>query len=172
MTWIIVAILSVLVAVVLPPRFPEAAIRNAIRVFFGILAVFLVFSTSHVHIGANEVGHLKKIYFGGSLPLGRIIATNEEKGPQAEILPPGFHLRPLLNVIYDVEKRPIVEIPEGKYGFLTAKDGRPLREGQYLAVGWPGEEFAKMVQDVAYFFKKGGQKGPQLTVLKPGQYRM
>ena len=172
MLWIILAIVFVVAALAIPRRFPDPSAKNAIRVVCGILALFLVFSTSYVHVGADEVGHLKKIYFGRSLPPGKIIAVNGEKGPQAEILPPGFHFRPLLNIIYDVEKRPIIEIPAGKYGFLTARDGRPLRKEQFFAEGWPEVEFVQMAQDAAQFIKKGGQKGPQLTVLKPGRYRV
>ncbi len=172
MTWVLFAIVLLVAAVFVPRRIPDAASRMALRAVLGIIAVFLVFSTSYVHIGADEVGHLKKIYFGRSLPPGRIIAANGEKGPQAEILPPGFHFRPLLNVIYDVEEKSILEIPEGKYGFVTARDGRSLRKEQFLSDRWPEREFVKMVQDAAYFLKKGGQKGPQLTVLKPGRYRV
>ena len=172
MTWVLFAIVLLVAAVFVPRRIPDAASRMALRAVLGIIAVFLVFSTSYVHIGADEVGHLKKIYFGRSLPPGRIIAANGEKGPQAEILPPGFHFRPLLNVIYDVEQKSILEIPEGKYGFVTARDGRSLRKEQFLSDRWPEREFVKMVQDAAYFLKKGGQKGPQLTVLKPGRYRV
>ncbi len=172
MTWVLFAIVLLVAAVFVPRRIPDAASRMALRAVLGIIAVFLVFSTSYVHIGADEVGHLKKIYFGRSLPPGRIIAANGEKGPQAEILPPGFHFRPLLNVIHDVEQKSILEIPEGKYGFVTARDGRSLRKEQFLSDRWPEREFVKMVQDAAYFLKKGGQKGPQLTVLKPGRYRV
>ncbi len=172
MSWIMLAIVFLVAAVFAPRRIPDAASRMALRAVLGIIAVFLVFSTSYVHIGADEVGHLKKIYFGRSLLPGKIIAANGEKGPQAEILPPGFHFRPLLNVMYDVEERSILEIPEGRYGFVTARDGLPLRKEQFLTDGWPEREFVKMVQDAAYFLKKGGQKGPQLTVLKPGRYRI
>ena len=60
-----------------------------------------------------------------------------KKGPQAEILTPGWHPWFLVNVIYQVENKKVVSIPSGKYGFLNAKDGVPLRPDQYLADAFP-----------------------------------
>ena len=42
---------------------------------------------------------------------GKIIAANEEKGPQAEILGPGFHFKPLIRILYDIDFYPVIEIP-------------------------------------------------------------
>ncbi|MDJ0984196.1 MAG: SPFH domain-containing protein [Desulfobacterales bacterium] len=137
----------------------------------GVIAAFLIFSTSFVIIDAARIGHLKRIYLGEPMPPGQIVAFNGQKGPQAEILPPGFHFRLLLNVLFDVEEYPVIDIKEGTYGYMVAKDGAPLREGQYLADSWPNDQFQKMLQ-AEYFLKTGGQKGPQLTVLPPGKYRL
>ena len=137
----------------------------------GILAAFLILSTSFVIIDANRVGQLKRIYLGESMKPGQIIAFPGQKGPQSEILPPGFHFRLLLNVLYDVDEYPVLEIKEGTYGYIVAKDGLPLRDGQYLADAWPTENIKDMLQ-AEYFLKNGGQKGPQLTVLPPGKYRL
>ncbi len=178
MLWIILAVVFVIAAVALPRFLGEGIVGaekysvTAGRAALVIVAAFFILSTSYVQIDADEVGHLKKIYLGSSLPPGKIIAVNGEKGPQAEILPPGFHFRFFLNVMYNLERFPIVEIHEGKYGFVTSQDGLPLRRDQFFADGWPEEEFARMVQDAAYFLQKGGQKGPQLSVLKPGRYRI
>lgn len=137
----------------------------------GLIAFFLIISTSFVIIDSNKVGHLKKIYFGSQMKPGQIIAFNGEKGPQARILPPGFYFSLLLNVLYDVEELSLYEIPAGKYGYIVAKDGAPLREGQYLADAWKEESFKDM-QNAEFFLKNGGQKGPQFSVLKPGKYRL
>lgn len=142
-----------------------------IQISAGVVAAFLIFSTSYVIIDSNSIGHLKRIYIGKSMEPGQIIAFDGQKGPQAEILPPGFHFRLLLNVLYDVEESPVIEIKEGNYGYLVAKDGMPLNKDQYLADAWPKDQFRKML-DAAYFLRNGGQKGPQLTVLPPGKYRL
>jgi len=151
--------------------FPLRKYILPIRLVLGAFAFFLIFSTSYVIIDANSVGHLKRIYLGKSMAPGQIIAFPGEKGPQAEILPPGFHFRLLLNVLYDVEERPVLEIKEGTYGYIVARDGEPLGRGQYLAKVWPKGEEKKML-DAEHFLKNGGRKGPQLTVLPPGKYRL
>jgi hypothetical protein len=48
-------------------------------------------ATSYVHVDSDEIAVLNKIYGTTSLPGEHIIATNGEKGPQAEILTPGWH---------------------------------------------------------------------------------
>jgi hypothetical protein len=105
------------------------------------------------------------------MPPGQVIAYNGENGPQARLLPPGFNFELLLNVFYEVEELPLVDVPEGNYALITTKDGEPLRDGQFLADGWPEEDFSKML-NAEYFLKNGGQKGTQLSVLRPGRYRL
>jgi hypothetical protein len=132
-------------------------------------------STSFVLIGAERVGHLKRIYLASDLPLGRIIALPGHKGPQAEILGPGFHFRPLLNVLHDVEQIPVVEVPEGYYGQVTTLDGAPMPEGMFIAPRIDDSRLAAML-DAQTFIEAGaeggGYRGPQEMVLKPGQYRL
>lgn len=128
-------------------------------------------STSFVLIAADKVGHLKRIYLAADLPPGRIIALPGQKGPQAEILGPGFHFRPLLNVLYDVEERNVVQVPEGYYGQITTLDGAPMPEGMFIAPVIADDKLAIMLEAQAYI-EQGGYRGPQETVLKPGSYRM
>ena len=42
------------------------------------------------------------------MPPGQIIAFDGQKGPQASILGPGFHLIPLVNVLFEFDEFPIV----------------------------------------------------------------
>ncbi|MDY6878965.1 MAG: SPFH domain-containing protein [Desulfatiglans sp.] len=148
-----------------------APVGVAIRIVGCVIAAFLVLSTSFVIIDADMTGHLKRIYLGKSMKQGQIVAFEGEKGPLAKILPPGFHFGLLLNVLHEVEEKRVLNIPSGKYGYVTAKDGLPLLPGQYLARKWSEENFKKML-DAEYFLKNGGQKGSQLTVLTPGKYRL
>ncbi|KAG1658088.1 hypothetical protein GQR58_023133 [Nymphon striatum] len=83
-----------------------------------------------------------------------------------------FILIPLVQILYNIEYRPVIDIPEGSYGLLVAKDGLPLRSNQFIADTWGDENFDKMV-DATHFLTEGkGQKGPQLDVLRPGKYRI
>ena len=127
---------------------------------------------SFVHVGKDETGQLVRIYLGANLKDGAIIATNDEKGPQARILPPGFHFQPFLRVLYDVTMEDVVEIPSGRYGYLVAVDGQPLRPDQTYADPFVPSETAKMLSEAAHFLTSGGQKGPQTTVITPGNYRL
>jgi len=146
-----------------------------------VLGILCFASTSILYIDQDEVGHLKRIYGGDNMSASQVLAAPWQKGAQARILTPGFKFISFIKVFYDIEKFPLVTVPEGSYGFLVAKDGTPLRSGQYLADAWDKDNFQKMI-DAEYFlgFNEGednytggrGQKGPQLSVLRPGQYRI
>jgi hypothetical protein len=140
----------------------------------GLLILFALFgflSRSFVIVGGDEIGALKRIYLGDNLPPGRIIALDGQKGPQAAILGPGFHLKLFVRILYDIEYYNVQEIPEGQYGLLVATDGKPINEGDYLANPWTEGDEENML-DASYFLQNGGQKGPQFNVLKPGKYRL
>lgn len=145
------------------------------RVLGGLMAglgVFGIVSTSFVIIGPNSVGHMVKIYLGQNMAPGQIVAVRGQMGPQARVLPPGFHFIPFVRVIYNIEERPLLTIPENEYGLLEASDGIPLRDGQFLADPWAEQDITNML-DAEHFLSEGnGQKGPQLTVLRPGKYRL
>ena len=128
-------------------------------------------STSFVQINSDRVGHLKRVYLADDLPPGRIIALPGQKGPQAEILGPGFHFRPLLNVLYEVEQFDVVQVPEGYYGQITTLDGAPMPEGMFIAPVIPDDKLGTLLEAQA-FIEQGGIRGPQETVLKPGSYRL
>ncbi len=54
---------------------------------------------------------------------------------------------------------------------LSARDGAALRAGQAFADPFPVAMGYRML-DAEVFLKNGGQRGPQLTVLTPGKYRL
>lgn len=135
------------------------------------VGLFLLASTSFVSVDANQVGHLKRIYGFQELPPGRIIALEGQKGPQAEILGPGFHFIPLVRVLFDFEEFPVVKVPEGYYGELVAVDGQPMPEGMFIAPQIPDDRLSDQLTAENYL-TGGGYRGPQETVLKPGEYRL
>ncbi len=135
-----------------------------------VMALFQFASTSFYIVDQDKVGHLKRIYFAEPLPPGHIIAETGQKGPQAEILGPGFHFVPFIRILYYIEERPVINIPDGMMAILTAADGVPLKENQFIAHGW-GQDRINDMLDARTFRGEGGQKGTQLTVLPPGQWR-
>lgn len=172
MIWMILAAIALAMAFIVPAKLPQKnrVFKAPLQVSLVIVAVFVVAQTSFVHIGQDSIGHLKKIYGFKDLPTGQIIARDGEKGPQADILGPGFHIIPLVKIQYQVEELPVPEVPDGQMGILTARDGQPLRSGQFLARGW-GQENINDMLDAKTFLTEDGQKGTQLTVLPPGKYR-
>jgi hypothetical protein len=155
---------------------PRAALFSllggpAMGVLMVLAGLGFLASTSFVLISADKVGHLKRIYLASDLPPGRIIALPGQKGPQAEVLGPGFHFRPLMNFLYDVEQYDIVQIPEGFYGQVTTQDGQPMPDGMFMAPVITDDKLESMI-NAETFLTAGGYRGPQETVLKPGAYRL
>lgn len=166
------AILLVGAAKLLPESFRNGITINLMRIGGALLIAISILSTSFVHVPDGHLGQMFRIYGGTSLTEGRIIATNGENGPQAHILTPGFHFWPLVNVLYSVDTNPQeVLIPAGKVGVLTARDGQALRPGQAFADPFPTLLGYRML-DAEVFLANSGQRGPQLTVLTPGKYRL
>jgi len=132
--------------------------------------------TSCLVIDENSVGHLTRIYFGNDMPPGRIIAAPNEKGPQAKVLTAGFKMIPFIRVTHDITQLPVVKVEQGKYCFLVAKDGNPMPGGQFIAPAWDNaSDMINAMKFMGYDKTKGGIsgiKGPQLTVLPPGSYRI
>ncbi|NQV36050.1 MAG: hypothetical protein HQ515_25390, partial [Phycisphaeraceae bacterium] len=115
------------------------------------------------------VGIVKQRFGGGNLPDGRILAVNGENGVQAQTLPPGLHLF-YWPWQYEITKEKMVQVKEGFVGIVQAQDGRSLPENTVYAPEW--EDPDKMI-NAAYFLGEGnGYKGPQVTVLTPGAYRL
>jgi hypothetical protein len=166
------AILLVGAAKLLPESFRNGITINLVRIGGAFLIAISILSTSFVHVPDGHLGQMFRIYGGTSLTDGRIIATNGENGPQAHILTPGFHFWPLVNVLYSVDTNPQeVLIPAGKVGVLTARDGQALRPGQAFADPFSTSLGYRML-DAEVFLANSGQRGPQLTVLTPGKYRL
>ena len=88
-----------------------------------------------------------------------------QKGPQIDILQPGTY-RINLN-LFQVEIHDATVIPANNVGLVTALDGNPLPETEYIAKSITGHDD---YQDAQKFLSAGGQRGPQLDVLRPGTY--
>jgi hypothetical protein len=171
--WVIVgAALLFLAPSMVPSRFRNIALINVLRAVGVFIIVLAVLSTSYVHVPDGHLGQLFRVYGGGSLAAGRIVAANGENGPQARIFTPGFHFEPLVNVLYEVDTEQREDnVPDGKVATLVAKDGAALRAGEAFADPFPAKLGFAML-DAEVFLTSGGQRGPQLTVLPPGKYRI
>ena len=99
----------------------------------------------------------------GSIKSG-FIALNGEAGFQPKVLRGGLHYLPPIQ--YVVRIAPLVTIPQGKIGYIFARDGKLLDPTQTLASNEDVSDF----QDVEGFLKSGGQRGPQRRILREGTY--
>ncbi len=187
MGYVIFAFVLIAFAIAGPSMMRKSAMTDRSARLAQIVAVALCFlslmSTSYYRVPKSEVAHFNRLYLGDTLSDGRLIATGGEMGMQADIVAEGFHISPLVNVMFDVEMLDVVEIPEGFYGELTAKDGNGLRPDQAFAEAFPVGERQHMVEDARYFLGADlandqrvraprGRKGPQVSVLPPGRHRL
>lgn len=118
------------------------------------------------YIPNNRAGVVEKLFSArGSVQTG-FIALDGEAGYQPDVLRGGWHLFPPFQ--YRVHKVPLVTIPQGKIGYVFARDGVPLSPMQTLA----SNAHAKSFEDVRAFLRAGGQRGPQRQLLREGTYAL
>ncbi|HNB51635.1 MAG TPA: SPFH domain-containing protein, partial [Anaerolineales bacterium] len=134
---------------------------------FVVLVLFLlilVAASGIRFIPNNRIGLVEKRFSGkGSVKSG-LLALNGEAGFQPSVLRGGLHY--LMPFQYRVHTAPLVTIPQGKIGYVFARDGKPLDPTQVLATNIKATDF----QDVRLFIQNGGQRGPQRLILREGTY--
>jgi uncharacterized membrane protein YqiK len=134
--------------------------KVVLRIFFGTVIV-----------SKDEIGIVNKkwVLFGKNrtLPDGAIIALNGEAGLQADTLAPGIHFG-LWAWQYAVNKVDFTTIDKGHIGIVEARDGHPLSGGRVLAKTVECNSF----QDARGFLAHGGERGPQISIIPPGTYRI
>lgn len=122
------------------------------------------------------VGVVEKLWSSqGSVEEGKIMALKGEAGYQADLLRGGVHFG-LWRWQYRIHKVPLVMIPQGKIGYVYARDGEPLPPGQTLGRTVDCNHF----QDARCFLgvteatadspATTGQRGRQRTILREGVY--
>jgi uncharacterized membrane protein YqiK len=124
------------------------------------------------YIPNNRVGIVEKLWSRtGSVEQGRLLALGSEAGFKADVLRGGFHLW-LWRWQYRLHKVPLVTVPQGKIGYVYARDGEPLSPSQTLGRVLTCNHF----QDARTFLYPGdqaslrGQRGRQRTILREGMY--
>ncbi len=131
-------------------------------VVIGIVVLIIILSGIR-YIPNNRIGLVEKV-FGRRSVKGGFIALKGEAGYQPDVLRGGLHY--LIPIQFKVHIAPLVTIPQGKIGYIFARDGVPLSPMQVLASNVTANNF----QDVAAFLTNGGQRGPQRQILREGTY--
>jgi len=139
------------------------------------VAGFLILASVFLGIRSipnNCVGIIEKKWSGkGSVKEGRIIAVDGEAGFQADVLRGGVHLF-YWPWQYRIHKVSLVIVPQGKIGYLYARDGEPLPPSQTLGRVVDCNQF----QDARKFLVESkspqgvGQRGRQRMILREGVY--
>ena len=124
-----------------------------------------------VIVAKDQIGIVNKkwVIFGRNrtLPDGAILALNGEAGWQADTLAPGIHFG-LWAWQYSVILAPFTTIDKNQIGIVEARDGRPLSSGRVLARAVECNSF----QSARAFLVNGGERGPQISIIPPGAYRI
>ncbi|MDR3625567.1 MAG: SPFH domain-containing protein [Ignavibacteriaceae bacterium] len=102
-----------------------------------------------------------------TLPDGAIIALKGEAGLQADTLAPGIHFW-LWPWQYEVRLEKFITVERNQIATVEARDGKPLSGGRVLARTVDCTSF----QDARAFIENGGERGPQISIIPPGTYRI
>jgi uncharacterized membrane protein YqiK len=146
-----------------PPLVTEILVGLLIVVALLLLIAWLTVR----YIPNQQVGVVEKLWSSsGSVPEGRIIALDGEAGYQADLLRGGLHFG-LWRWQYKVHKAPLVTIPQGKIGYVYARDGEPLPPSQTLGRVVPCNNF----QDARAFLGSSGEDGAEGVVGQRGRQR-
>ena len=129
-----------------------------------VVIVFARISGMVRYVGNNRVAIVEKLWSGSGSVRGGLIALSHEAGYQPEVLRGGFHF--FVPFQYRLHSEPLVTIPQGQIGYVFSRDGAPLEPTQTLASNAATADFL----DVRAFLTRGGQKGPQRTILREGTY--
>ncbi len=129
-------------------------------------ALLILLSNGVRYIPNNRVGIVEKLWSSrGSVKRG-FIALEGEAGFQPAVLRGGWHV--FFPFQYRVHVVSLVTIPQGKIGYVFARDGQPLPPTQALASNAKATDFS----DVEGFLRAGGQRGPQRRILREGTYAL
>jgi uncharacterized membrane protein YqiK len=116
------------------------------------------------YIGNNRIAVVEKLWSNRGSIKGGLIALHGEAGFQPDIMRGGLHF--FFPFQYRLHIQPLVTIPQGRIGYVFARDGVPLAADQALGANPADTDF----QDARAFLESGGQKGPQRKILREGAY--
>jgi uncharacterized membrane protein YqiK len=157
-----------------------AAIPAGVYWLLGVIPLILVICelAGLRYIANNRVGIVEKLWsVRGSVPEGRIIALDGEAGFQAEVLRGGLHFG-LWRWQYRIHRVPLVAVPQGKIGYVYARDGEALLPSQTLGQIVPCNNFQDARQFLVGVSSSPelepllGQRGRQRAIMREGVYAL
>lgn len=141
-------------------------IMPAVYTLAGIIVLYLlVFKILGLTlIKTSEIGLIQKWWSTKGSLIHGLVALNGEAGFVPEVLRAGIHFKS--RIFYAVKKMPLITISQGQIGYIFARDGEALDNGQTLGKVVECNNF----QNVRSFLEHGGQKGSQRGILREGTY--
>jgi uncharacterized membrane protein YqiK len=151
---------------------PEPAQYGLILLAIAVSIGALIELAGLRYIPNNRVGIVEKLWSrSGSVEQGRLISLGDEAGFKADVLRGGFHIG-LWRWMFRLHKVPLVTVPQGKIGYVYARDGESLAPSQTLGRVAASNNF----QDAREFLQPEdaaaprGQRGRQRAILREGMY--
>ncbi len=137
----------------------------ALLIAGAVLFLFILYNALW-NIKGDQVGVMERRWIGKEMANGRTVALKGEIGVQATILGPGLYLK--IPFVIRVTKHKYLRIDDNQIGLVSAIAGNPIPQDRYFA----GSVECNSFQDGEAFLKNGGEKGPQLQILMPGEHRV
>ena len=139
----------------------------------GLVMLAITAALGTRYIPHHRVGIVEKLWsMRGAIPGDQLIATADEAGYQADILRGGVYFF-YWRWQYRIHKVRLTVVPQGKIGYVFARDGTPLLPQQTLGHVVDCSNF----QDARTFLTGGpdesspaGQRGRQRAILREGVY--
>jgi uncharacterized membrane protein YqiK len=131
-----------------------------------IIGIGIVLYNSFVNVGGDELSTLERRWIGKEMEEGRTVALSGEVGIQAKILGPGLHF--LIPFIFKATKYKYLVVKNDEVGIVYAITGSPIPQGSFMAKSVACDVY----QDGEKFLINGGQKGPQVGIVPPGEHRI
>jgi uncharacterized membrane protein YqiK len=89
-----------------------------------------------------------------------------QRGPQGMVVPEGSYR--INTLLFTVSQERITTIEKNQIGIVEAYGGNPISNGRVLAKHVDCNTF----QDTDAFLRGGGERGPQISIIPNGQYRI
>ena len=134
--------------------------------WIALVAIFAIILLFKSIVNVKEIATVEHRYIGKEMADGRTVALPGEVGVQAKILGPGLKL--IIPFIQKVKKHRFTIIGDHQVGYVIARSGAPIPTGKFMAQAVDCDAF----QDGVAFLRNGGQKGPQIATLPPGEHRI
>jgi uncharacterized membrane protein YqiK len=143
----------------------EFILAHWLGVVVGAALLLLIVQSTAIARG-DQFLTIERRWFGKQMADGRTVALRNEVGVQARTLGPGIHF--FIPFVFKIMKHHFVSINTDQIGIIRAITGLPMPAGQFFA----RTVECNLFQDGEAFLNNGGEKGPQLAILPPGEYQI